>query len=124
MDRIDIQIEVPRVPREALKEECSGENTETVKKRVVASREVQINRCGKANSEMSNKEIDRYCKLDDKASDMLDLTMERFRLSARAYHRILKVARTCADLAGETNIGTPQIGEAIGYRAMDRWLGR
>ncbi|CAG0909650.1 unnamed protein product [Cyprideis torosa] len=124
MDRIDIQIEVPRLPHEALREDKQGEDTATVRARVIKSRDIQLNRCGKPNSELSNKEIDRYCALDAKAAAMLDTTMERFRLSARAYHRILKVARTCADLDGAQNVSLNHIAEAIGYRAMDRWMAR
>lgn len=124
MDRIDIQIEVPRVPRETLRDETNGESTEIVRERVALSRERQLQRCGKANSELGNKEIEQFCKVEGKAADMLDMTMDRFKLSARAYHRILKVARTCADLSGDESIQTPHIAEAIGYRAMDRWLAR
>lgn len=124
MDRIDIQIEVPRLPREALRDSMEGESTATVKARVLQSRNAQLERCGKANSELTNKEIERFCKLGDKATEMLDMTMDRFKLSARAYHRILKVARTCADLNGDKDIGPGHIAEAIGYRAMDRWMAR
>lgn len=124
MDRIDLQIEVPRLPREALQETSQPESTAVVRERVVACRNKQLERCGKANSELTNREVEQHCRLDSQASSMLETTMERFRLSARAYHRILKVARTCADLEASEKVELNHIAEAIGYRAMDRWLGR
>lgn len=124
MDRIDLQIEVPRLPKEALQDREEPESTAAVRARVLACRDVQLARCGKPNSGLSNREVEHHCQLDAKASAVLDTTMERFRLSARAYHRILKVARTCADLQGSERVELPHIAEAIGYRAMDRWLAR
>lgn len=124
LDRIDVQIEVPRLLREALQGEETPEDTATVRERVVRCRELQLQRCGKTNSELSNKEIEQYCRLESQAAAVLDATMERFKLSARAYHRILKVSRTCADLEHSSMVELPHIAEAVGYRAMDRWMGR
>ncbi len=124
LDRIDIQIEVPRLPREALQDNTPMESSATIRQRVENSRIRQLNRAGKPNSEMNNKDLEQYCKLDPTAIKILDTTMDRFKLSARAYHRILKLALTAADLAQSDTIELPHISEAIGYRAMDRLLGR
>ncbi len=122
LDRIDIQIEVPKLPKEALRDDGSrAESSAEVRRRVVEAHERQLARCGKPNAEMTNREVETHCRLDSATQKLLDLAMDRFRLSARAYHRILKVARTIADLEGEPEIQAPHITEALGYRAMDRW---
>ena len=122
MDRIDIQIEVPKLPKEALRDtETQAESSATVRQRVLQAHQRQFERCGKSNGEMNNREVERHCALDAATQKLLDLAMDRFRLSARAYHRILKVARTIADLEGRSRIQSPHITEALGYRAMDRW---
>ena len=120
LDRIDLQIEVLRLSREDLQKPAKGESSEQVRARVVAARERQLQRQQKANRFLSNKEIEQHCKLVKADEDLLAQVMEKFRLSARAYHRILKVARTIADLAGEEQIQTVHISEAVSYRAMDR----
>ncbi|HID81749.1 MAG TPA: ATP-dependent protease [Chromatiales bacterium] len=122
LDRIDIQVEVPKLPKEALRgDEPPGETSEVVRERVLNARLRQMDRCGKTNAEMNNKEIQQHCKLDDKTLALLETAMERFRLSARAYHRILKVSRSIADLDGSASIETQHLTEALNYRAMDRW---
>lgn len=125
LDRIDIQIEVPKLPKEMLRGSgIAAESSETVRQRVNHAYQRQQARCGKTNAEMHNREVEQVCKLDTLSQDLLDKAMDRFRLSARAYHRILKVARTIADLEDSSDIGSPHITEALGYRAMDRWIAR
>jgi magnesium chelatase family protein len=120
LDRIDLQIEVPRLPREDLQKPATGETSEQVRIRVVLARNRQIQRQQKANIALSNKEIEMYCKLNKQDEVLLAQVMEKFKLSARAYHRILKVARTIADLASSEQIQTTHISEAVSYRSMDR----
>lgn len=122
LDRIDIQIEVPQVPKEALRDRTSGEGSASVRARVDRSRRRQLARCNKPNAEMNNREVEQYCELDEASITILDKAMDRFKLSARAYHRILKVARTIADLDGSKQIQIPHLTEALNYRAMDRWM--
>ena len=122
LDRIDLQVEVPKLPKEALRGEgTAGESSATVRKRVMAARQRQLERCGKTNAEMNNHEIQAHCRLDANTLELLEAAMERFRLSARAYHRILKVSRSIADLAASPTIEASHLTEALNYRAMDRW---
>ncbi|WP_423999257.1 YifB family Mg chelatase-like AAA ATPase [Maribacter sp. IgM3_T14_3] len=130
LDRIDIHIEVTPVPFEKLSEERKGEGSVEIRKRVTAARELQTARFEAManvhyNAQMNTKQIRQYCKLDDKSKALLKNAMERLNLSARAYDRILKVARTIADLADETELNGDHISEAIQYRSLDRegWLG-
>ena len=130
LDRIDIHIEVTPVPFEKLSEERKGEGSVEIRKRVTAAREEQTARFAELenihyNAHMNTKQIRSYCKLDDKSKALLKNAMERLNLSARAYDRILKVARTIADLAGEQELNGDHISEAIQYRSLDRegWLG-
>jgi magnesium chelatase family protein len=116
LDRIDIHIEVPAVPPEDLLRHASGESSATVGARVTVARERQHARQGKANAELTTKEIDRYCPTDDTGGNLIKHAIARLNLSARAYHRVLKLARTIADLAGKTEIEASHIAEAIGYR--------
>lgn len=121
LDRIDLQIEVPALPQEELmRQQTSGEKSATIRQHVEKSYHLQIKRQGKTNSQLSVKEIDQYCGLDTTSENLLKQAINRLNLSARAYHRILKVARTIADLAGEDQISSRHIAEAIQYRRMDR----
>ena len=124
LDRIDIHIDVPRVPYRELSSEDGGETSEGVRERVNRGREVQLERFkGKrifCNAHMGPRHIKQYCELDGEGSKLLETAMERLSLSARAYHRIIKVARTIADLAGEERITTTHLAEAIQYRSLDR----
>ena len=120
LDRIDLQIEVPRLPREDLQKPATGESSEQVRARVVAARDRQLQRQQKANRFLTNKEIEKYCPLSKTDEALLAQVMDKFRLSARAYHRILKVARTIADLANSKQIQTTHLSEAVAYRSMDR----
>ncbi len=130
LDRIDIHIEVTPVPFEKLSEERKGESSVEIRKRVTAARELQTKRFDELenihyNAQMSTKQIRTFCKLDDASKELLKNAMERLNLSARAYDRILKVARTIADLEASEHILGDHISEAIQYRSLDRegWLG-
>jgi magnesium chelatase family protein len=117
IDRIDLQIEVPRVPLAELGSTvANGESSAVVRSRVTAARERQLQRNGKPNAALNNREVQRDCALGSRDRELLERSLDRLGLSARAYHRILRVARTIADLAGEERIGTPQLTEAIQYR--------
>ncbi|HET8551263.1 MAG TPA: ATP-binding protein, partial [Gammaproteobacteria bacterium] len=122
LDRIDLHCDVPRPPREALHPGAAadGEPSSAVAARVAKARERQLDRARKANAALDNREVDAHCRLGDPAQQLLDEAMEKLSLSARAYHRVLKVARTIADLAGTAEIGTAHLAEAIGYRGLDR----
>ena len=120
LDRIDLQIEVLRLSREDLQKPANGESSSIVRTRVIAARDQQLKRQGKANRFLSNKEIEKYCTLSKDDEALLAQIIDKFNLSARAYHRILKVARTIADLGCMENIQTIHISEAVSYRAMDR----
>ena len=130
LDRIDIHIEVTPVPFEKLSEEYKGESSIDIRKRVIAARDIQTKRFQDQekvhyNAQMSTKLIRKHCILDDTSKSLLKTAMERLNLSARAYDRILKVARTIADLEQSSAITGAHIGEAIQYRSLDRegWLG-
>ncbi len=116
LDRIDLMIEVPAVTEAELSARAAGESSDAVRARVMRARGIQIARQGKANALLDPDEIDRYCLPDTKGAQLLKQAMARLSLSARAYHRILKVARSAADLAGSEHIGEPQVAEAIHYR--------
>jgi magnesium chelatase family protein len=120
LDRIDIQIEVPAVPQEALLKQGDGEASNTIQVRVEAARQRALNRQGKPNAHLSVSEIDTLCAPDEKGAALLQQAITRLNLSARAYHRVLKVARTIADLAGSENILAGHIAEAVQYRRMDK----
>jgi magnesium chelatase family protein len=125
LDRIDLQIHVPKLPAEALRgEDPTAECSADVRTRVVRCRESQLERQGVANAELGGKALERHCALGDAEAKLLEQAMRRFGYSARAYHRIIRVARTIADLAGSERIEAPHLGEALGYRAMDRWRAR
>ena len=122
LDRIDIQIEVPRLSRKELLSNEQGENSEQVRQRVLIARERQLSRQGKANRELSNREINQYCQLSKAHENLISTAIDRFKLSARAYHRILKVARSIADLAESDSIQTEHLTEALSYRSFERLM--
>lgn len=130
LDRIDIHIEVTPVPFEKLSEDRKGESSVEIRKRVTEARELQTQRFidfdnVHYNAQMNTKQIREFCVLDDISKTLLKNAMERLNLSARAYDRILKVARTIADLENTQALNGDHIGEAIQYRSLDRegWLG-
>lgn len=120
LDRIDIQIEVPAVPQEDLLKQADGETSTVIQARVETARQRQQARQGKPNALLGVSEIDELCAPDAQGGALLKQAIERLHLSARAYHRILKVARSIADLSGSENILTAHIAEAVQYRRMDK----
>ncbi len=129
LDRIDMHIEVLNVSHEVLRgankngsDNVVNETSVQVRARVEIVRQLQLKRTGKANAQLSGVEVETFCKLSDDDSHLLEHAIEKFGLSARAYHKILKVARTIADLAGSDEINTSHLTEAISYRLLDREL--
>jgi magnesium chelatase family protein len=120
LDRIDVQIEVPAVPPLDLARDAHGESSEAVRARVTTAYEIQLARQGGPNAQMGTREIDRYCAIDAAGAALLRQAIARLGLSARGYHRCLKLARTIADLAGEARIASAHIAEAIQYRRFER----
>ena len=124
LDRIDLHIEVPNVPMDVLHDNSAGqcESSRQVQLRIANAFKIQTDRAGKSNHKLSNIEVDLHCKLDKASTELLENAIEKLGLSARAMHRILKVSRTIADLAGIENIHTTHLAEAINYRRLDRKL--
>ena len=121
MDRIDLHIEVPRLPPQDLRPDApAGEPTYAIRLRVEAARAIQLARAGKANAQLGQSETMAFCRLTERDQALLERAIERLQLSARSMHRILRVARTIADLAGKPDIETPHLTEALGYRRVDR----
>jgi magnesium chelatase family protein len=121
IDRIDIQIEVPAIPGDELLDKtttAAAEPSAEVRARAAAAREFQRQRQGRLNARLSPREVDRYCVPEEAATRFLRGTMSQLNLSARAYHRVLKVARTIADLRGHDDISPPDIAEAVQYRRL------
>jgi len=123
MDRIDLHVEVPRLPPSELRPDAApAENSDTVRERVVAARKLQLERAGKANAHLSQSETGATCRLAEADFALLERAIDTLHLSARSMHRIMRVARTIADLAGSPQIQTIHLSEAIGYRRVDRGL--
>jgi magnesium chelatase family protein len=120
LDRIDLQIEVPAVPQEDLARGAQAETSASMRARVTAARERQLARQGKPNARLATREIDHHCTPDARGENLLKQAISRLGLSARAYHRVLKVARSIADLAGAKSIAPAHVAEAIHYRRFDR----
>ncbi|NWO10521.1 YifB family Mg chelatase-like AAA ATPase [Chromohalobacter salexigens] len=122
LDRIDLQVEVPALPAAQLTEQRSGESSEVVRQRVLAARQRQAQR-GALNAYLPSSALEDLCALDGQERTWLADVLNRLNLSARAYHRVLRVALTLADLAEEPRPRQPQLMEAIGYRQLDRLIG-
>jgi magnesium chelatase family protein len=129
LDRIDIHLVIPAVPPGELSPATPAEASAAIRARVEAARALQRERFRGlaniyANAHMGPRELRRHCRLADSAEGLLRRAVARLALSARAYHRVLRVARTIADLAGEHTIGPVHVSEAIQYRSVERAAGR
>jgi magnesium chelatase family protein len=127
LDRIDLHIEVPQVKFREMSAAPAGESSAQIRERVIAARKLQHARFANkpkitCNARMGSRELKAFCELDEATNDLLKQAMTEYNLSARAYDRILKVARTIADLAGTQSISSDHISEAIQYRSLDRQL--
>ncbi len=122
LDRFDMQVEVARIARAALRsdDKTVSEPSSAVSARVTAARQRQQLRCGRTNAAMDQHAVDRHCRIGRELQDLLDQAMEQLSLSARGYFRILRVARSIADLDGENNIGHKHLTEALSYRRLLR----
>lgn len=117
LDRIDLQVQVPAIPgKQLLESKTDGEDNSVIRQRVIQAREVQRERCGKINALLSANEIKQFCQLDQKQKNLMQQAIDKLGLSARGFHRILKVARTIADLEGSEKLTTAHIAEALSYR--------
>ncbi len=120
LDRIDMHVEVPPLPKGTLQQQQQMEGSATVRQRVSRCRARQLDLRGKANSQLDNRELKRFCPLQNREAQLLEQATEQLGLSARAHQRILRLARTIADLEGLDEIGARHLSEAIGYRKLDR----
>ena len=128
LDRIDLHLEVPAVPYRDLSVDRSGEPSAAIRERVNRARRMQlqrfVSRAGVfANAHMAPRDLKKFCRVSDGADALLKTAIGRLKLSARAYHRVLKIARTIADLAGSASIEPAHVSEAVQYRSLDRGLG-
>jgi magnesium chelatase family protein len=124
LDRIDIHVEVPAVPHKDLLTKAEGEPSSQIRNRVSAARLIQAERFKKSNiycnAKMSSRHIRTHCRIDEPTTRLLQNAIEKLALSARAYNRVLKIARTIADLAASEAISAEHVAEAIQYRNLDR----
>ena len=123
VDRIDLQIELSRIPSDALLNEQQEESSEQIRIRVSAAQEVALSRQGKLNAHLSPKEMSKYCQLGEQAKVYLGQAANKLQLSPRSHQRVIKVARTIADLQKQPSIETAHIKEALSYRSFERLLG-
>lgn len=121
LDRIDLQIEVPPIAITELQQAQSGETSEQVQQRVIQAWQTQFSRQGCTNNELTNTQVEQFCQLGREDENLLRLAIEKLQLSARAYHRILKIARTIADLEQKESIETGHLMEALSYRKLERY---
>ncbi len=126
LDRIDIHIEVPRVDYEKLSDDRLGEPSANVQTRVEVARERQRERFTNSplacNADMRPAEVRDFCQLDETSNSLMRTAMNQMQLSARAYHRVLKLSRTIADLAGEESIAPTHLAEALQYRPRENMI--
>ncbi|MCH8536856.1 MAG: ATP-binding protein, partial [Alkalimonas sp.] len=123
LDRIELQIDVPLLPKGLLsQQDASAESSQQVRARVLAARLLQLDRQGKANARLSAAEIDQHCPLKSQDAAFLEDTIHHLKLSARSYHKLIKVARTIADLQQQPHIHKAHLMEALSYRALERLL--
>jgi magnesium chelatase family protein len=124
LDRIDLHVEVPRIPHRDLTDPVDSESSASIRARVDDARDRQRQRFAgtgtTCNAHMTTRQLRRFCKLDGEGEQLMEMVTDRLGYSARTYTRILKVARTIADLAGEAQIRRPHLAEAIQYRSLDR----
>ena len=125
LDRIDIHVEVPAVRYEDLAKLTPGESSQTIRERIIAARESQQRRYAAipgvhCNAGMRPKDIEAHCELEEETRNILKMAIADMNFSARAYDRIVKVARTIADMGGAASIGAVHVSEAIQYRSLDR----
>ena len=122
LDRIDIHIEVPKLDNSALAQNSpKNEDSRAIRKRVTRAYQIQLERAGKSNADLSSTEVDVHCRIAPDEKMLLEKAMDKLHLSARAYHRILKLARTIADISESENIQQAHLTEAISYRSLDRF---
>jgi magnesium chelatase family protein len=121
LERIDLHVEVPRMPPTVLRTDGPpGESSAAVRERVLAARARQSTRSEQPNARLDQAQTNTFCRLAPRDTALLERAVEALQLSARSLHRILRVARTIADLAGSEAIDTPHLTEAIGYRTLER----
>ena len=120
LDRIDLHVEVPAIKYEHLADQNPAESSAAIRARVIAARAVQQRRSGKPNARLTPRQIKVHCRLDAEGTEMLKMATSELNLSARAYDRVLKVARTAADLDGSEHIQAQHLAEAVQYRTLDR----
>ncbi|MBX2848241.1 MAG: YifB family Mg chelatase-like AAA ATPase [Acidiferrobacterales bacterium] len=121
MDRIDMHVHLPRVDLKTLQsKDPNAETSKQIKDRVVKARHIQTKRQGELNTRLSAKNLGLFCELDSENLNFLEMACEKLKMSARAYHRILKLSRTIADISGERKISKSHLSEAIGFRSLDR----
>ena len=119
LDRIDMHVDVPRLSYDEMRGP-QGETSRQVRERVIGTRNIQLQRNNMLNSELTHQQIDDVCALSKQDQLLLQQAIEKLQLSARAYHRILKLARTVADMDSSKDINTKHLTEAIHYRKLDR----
>lgn len=123
LDRIDLHLEVDEVDYKEISSDRNGESSSDIRKRVKLVREIQKDRFKdktyKYNSEIPEKDLKKFCKLDEKSKKILEFAFKKYSMSARTYNKILKTARTVADLDGKENISEDHILESIQYRSVD-----
>ena len=123
LDRIDLQVEVLELSKHDLTNQTlKGEKSSIIRERVIKARDLQYKRQGKINTDLTSAEVDEICKIDEKAKNMLNLAIDKLGLSARGYYKILKIARTIADLNNDNYINIQYLQEALSYRKMDRFI--